>query len=258
MRPSAPEPPDPGGGPALRLTAVLSLSFSVLGPPPPRRRCQPVPSLVIRSPVLLPPPPPRAANKPIGPASCSHFGDAEWMCLGLGHKVHHGRVLRGAGGARTCPPALLGKRGLSEGEAPLTLGGRSRKEVADRPAPAAPSSQQKKMGKLRVHHLYFPFLTPEANKGKHVAGDNYVQQPHTPRHPPGPGKCPLSPSPRFLFNWRLFPRTQVFPKTLQIPKDQQGAPSPAGSDAAAEGWAGEGPEDCLACSLSRLPALLGA
>lgn len=51
---------------------------------------------------------------------------------------------------------------------------------------------------------------------------------------------------------------RVFPKTLQIPKDQQGAPSPAGSDAAAEGWAGEGPEDCLACSLSRLPALLGA
>lgn len=144
VRPSPPEPPDPGGGPALRLMAVLSLSFSVLGPPPPRRRCQPVPSLVIHSPVLLPPPPPRAANKPIGPASCSHFGDAEWMCLGLGHKVHHGRVLRGAGGARTCPPALLGKRGPSEDEAPLTLGGRSRKEVADGRRPPPPPLNRKR------------------------------------------------------------------------------------------------------------------
>lgn len=164
----------------------------------------------------------------------------------------------GGGGSTNMPTGPPGKTGALRGRGSFDSGRQVTEGGGGRPAPAAPSSQQKKTGKLRVHHLYFPFLTPEATKGKHVAGDNYVQQPHTPRHPLGPGKRPLSPSPRFLFNWGLFPRTQVFPKTLQIPKDQQGAPSPAGSDAAAEGWAGEGPEDCLACSLSRLPALLGA
>lgn len=75
---------------------------------------------------------------------------------------------------------------------------------------------QKTTGKLRVHHLYFLTLKPEANKCN-ILHDNYLEllrTTHTLRPPLGQGQCPLSSSSCFLFNLGLLTGTQLFSQTF--------------------------------------------